>query len=394
MVWFERAGEGFGAPSIAGGRLFFFDRIDNSARLRALDTADGAELWTTSYPTDYEDLYAGSDGPVSTPVVDGERVFTFGVQGRLRAHAVDSGELLWEIDTNERYGIVPFFFGVGASPLVEGDLLIVPIGGSPADSPPLSSGAVTGNGTGIVAFDKHTGEERYRLSDQLASYSSPVTATISGRRWGFVFARGGLIGFDPIRGREEFFFPWRAKKLATVNAANPVVVGDTVFLTETYGPGSVLLRVGPEGAKPIWKDPPRKKSLQGHWSTPIFHDGILYGSSGRTTGEAELRAIEHLTGKVRWAEPGLGRSTLLYADGHLFVLTENGRLLLIKASPERFELKAEMDLGESSDPATGSAVQPILKFPVWNAPVLSHGRLYLRGKDLLICLDVAPTSRS
>lgn len=392
VVWFGRVGEGFGAPSISAGRLFIFDRVGDSARLRALDAATGTELWTSSYSTDYEDLYAGSDGPLSSPVIDGGRVFIFGVEGRLRAQAVESGEVQWEIDTNERYGVVPFFFGVGATPLVEGDLLIVPIGGSPAGSPPLSSGKVTGNGSGIVAFDKRTGEERYRLSDQLASYSSPVTATIDGRRWGFVFARGGLIGFDPASGREDFFFPWRAKKLATVNAANPVVVDDTVFLTETYGPGSVLLRVSPEGAKPIWKDPSRGKSMQSHWSTPIFHQGILYGSSGRTTGEAELRAIDHFTGKIRWTEPGLGRSTLLYAHGHLVVLTETGRLLLIQASPERFERVAEMDLGESSEasPKSEPADRPILRFPAWNAPVLAHGRLYLRGKDQLICLDVAP----
>ena len=389
VAWFEEAGEGYGAPSIAAGRLFLFDRVGDTARLRALDATSGTELWTSGYPTDFEDLYAGSDGPRSTPVVDGDQVFVFGVEGRLRAQAVDSGKVLWEIDANERYAVVPFYFGVSATPLVEGDLLIVPVGGSPTDSPPLSSARVVGNGTGIVAFDKRTGEERYRLSDQLASYSSPVAATIAGRRWGFVFARDGLIGFDPARGTERFFFRWRAKKLATVNAANPVVVGDTVFLTETYGPGAVLLRVSPEGAKPIWKDPPRDKSLQSHWSTPIYHDGILYGSSGRTTGEAELRAIEHLTGKVLWSEPGLGRSTLIYADGHLVVLTETGRLLLIRANPERFELTAEVDFGERSE---ARADRPLLRFPVWNAPVLSHGRLYLRGKDQLICLDVAPDS--
>ena len=399
VLWFERVGEGYGAPSVAAGRLFLFDRTGDTARLRALDAADGTELWTSGYPTDYEDLYAGSDGPRSTPVVDGDRVFVFGVEGRLRAQAVDSGKVLWEVDTHDRYGVVPFYFGAGASPLVERNLVIVPVGGSPAGSPPLSLELV-GNGSGIVAFDKATGQERYRLSNQLASYSSPVTATISGRRWGFLFARGGLIGFDPVRGVEHFFFPWRAKQLASANAANPLVVDDTVFLTETYGPGSVLLRVSPEGVKPIWKDPRRGKSMQGHWATPIFHDGILYGSSGRTTGEAELRAIEHRTGKVRWCQPDLGRSTLLYADGHLIVLTENGRLLLVKASPERFALAAEMDLGEPSEETTAvepnhdTANRPILRFPAWNAPVLSHGRLYLRGKDQLICLDVATDSEA
>jgi outer membrane protein assembly factor BamB len=149
----------------------------------------------------------------------------------------------------------------------------------------------------------------------------------------------------------------------------------------------------------VWKDPRRGQSLSIHWSTPIHHQGILYASSGQSTGQAELRAVEHATGKVLWKEPGLGRSTLLYADGHFLVLTETGRLLLVKANPERYELVAEMDLGSGSaasneeakkDESATTAVRPRLRFPSWNAPVLSHGRLYLRGRDQIVCLDLAP----
>ena len=407
--WFKTVGEGYGAPSVAGGRLFFFDRLGEKARLMAWHAETGEELWRSEYPTSYEDYYDYSVGPRTTPVIDGESVYAFGVEGLLRAHHVADGRLLWEVDTAARFGVVQNFFGVGSTPLIEGDLLIVVVGGSPPGSPAIHSGEVRGNGTGIVAFDKRTGEVRYALTDELASYSSPVVATIGARRWGFVFTRGGLVGFEPRRGELDFFFPWRANNLESVNAATPVVVGDTVFVTETYGPGGALLKVRPGGYDVVWRDPPRGKAMECHWSTPIHLDGYLYGSSGRHTGNAELRAVDHVTGKVAWSEPGLGRATLTYADGHFFVLAEYGRLLLIRANPRRFEQVAEMDLGDAASNAgtaaagdesnaktpvaAGAAERPLLRYPAWNAPVLSHGLLYLRGKDQLVCLDVAPAAR-
>ena len=93
-----------------------------------------------------------------------------------------------------------------------------------------------GNGTGVVAFDKNTGKVSYKISDELASYASPVLATIDGRRWCFVFARGGLLGFEPATGKVDFHFPWRAEDLESVNASNPVVVGDQVLISETLRP--------------------------------------------------------------------------------------------------------------------------------------------------------------
>ena len=151
------------------------------------------------------------------------------------------------MDTKAEYHFVQNFFGVGSTPLVEGDLLIVPVGGSPPGQPPDDFRDLKGNGSGVVAFDKLTGKERYRITDELASYSSPIPATIDGRRWCFYWARGGLIGWEPASGKVDFHFPWRAKALESAIASNPVIVGDRVFLSECYGDGSVLLKVRPGG---------------------------------------------------------------------------------------------------------------------------------------------------
>ena len=401
VLWYRSVGEGYSAPTVVDGRVFVFDREGDTARLSAWDAATGEDLWTVGYPCDYEDLYNYSGGPRASPVVDGERVFTYGVEGRLRAHQVSDGELLWEVDTVAEYGVVQNFFGVGSNPVVEGDLLIAMVGGSPADSPRISSGEVRGNGTGVVAFDKGTGEERYRLSDELASYASPTLVSHGDRRWAFVFTRGGLLAFDPSNGEQDFFFPWRARKLESVNASTPVVVDDTVLISESYGPGSVLLRFGGDEPEVVWQDPRRDQAIATHWSTPVYDQGTLYVSSGQSSGEAELRAVDHATGKVLWGVPDLGRSTLIHADGHLLVLTETGRLLIVEANAERYVWKNEVDLSAGDDTSNdeakretgvGADAGPRLRFPVWNAPVLSHGRLYLRGRDQLVVLDVAPRS--
>jgi outer membrane protein assembly factor BamB len=357
----------------------------------------GELLWKFEYPTDYEDYYGYNNGPRSGPVVDDDRVYTFGAEGMLHCVKVTDGSLVWKVDTKADFGVVQNFFGVASAPVVEGDLLITQIGGSNEkragsvnDVPNLK-----GNGSGIVAFDKFTGKVRYRITDELASYASPVLATINGRRWCFVFARGGLVAFEPSTGKIDFHFPWRAKVQESVNAANPVVVGDKVFISETYGPGSCMLRVKPGGYDVVWSDADKRdKSMQCHWSTPIYADGYLYGCSGRHPQDAELRCIEYATGKVMWSQLELARTSLLMVDRHLVCLGEEGRLLLIKVNPWKYVEVSRMESRHRVRPeaASGMVLSQIL-YPAWAAPVLSHGLLYLRGKDNLVCLELIPQKR-
>jgi outer membrane protein assembly factor BamB len=384
VLWQAPLGGGYGPPAVADGRLFVAERYDDQARVTCRDAATGAETWHFDYPTDFVDRYGYDGGPRAGVVVDGDRVYAYGSEGMLHCLRVSDGSLLWKVDTRAAYNVVQNFFGVASAPKVEGDWLLVPVGGSPPGPDPSDFRDLKGNGTGLVAFDKHTGKERYRSTDELASYSSPVVTTIDGRRRGFYWARHQLVGFDPATGKVEFRFPWRSRSLESVNAANPVVVGDTVLLTECYGAGSVLLRLKPGGCEVVWKDDPgdRRKRLECHWNTPIHVDGYVYGSSGRHSNEAELRCVELATGKVMWREPRLLRSSLLLMDRHFVVLTESGQLLLVKVNPERYEEVARMGLARNN--------VLLHQFPYWAAPVLSHGRLYVRGERRLTCLELIP----
>lgn len=379
IVWQREVGDGYSMPSVAEGRMFIFDRHGDKARLTCVDSLTGEEIWKSEYPTDYVDHYEYSTGPRASPVIDRDRVYTFGVEGRLRAHRVADGELLWEVDTAEKFGVVQNFFGSGSTPIIEGDLLVAMVGGSPPNPPALWSGELQGNGSGIVAFDKLTGKVVYRKTDELASYSSPVVATIGDRRWGFVFTRGGLVGFEPATGQIDFKFPWRSKKIESVNAASPVVVNDRVLITESYGVGSALLRVKPGGYEVLRTDPPRRgQSMASHWSTPIYHEGFLYGCSGEKSGSADLRCIDFETGEVKWSQSLGSRLSILFVDGHFVVQTERGGLALVRANPEKAEL------------ITKTSYEDFLGFPTWNAPILAHGVMYVRGAKGLLALELIP----
>lgn len=386
VVWHRKLGEGYCMPSVSRGRLFVFDRQGDLATLTCVHSETGRFLWKFEYPTDYEDHYGYSNGPRCCPVVDDDRVYVFGPEGMLHCVRVENGQPLWKVDTAREFGVVQNFFGVGSTPVIEGDLLIAQIGGSPPGSGNFPSLDQEGNGSGIVAFDKFTGEVRYRITDELASYASPVLATLGGRRWCFVFARGGLVGFEPGTGKVDFHFPWRSRLLESVNAANPVVIGDRVLISEAYGPGSAMLQVRPGQCDVVWSDAERgrDKALQAHWTTPIHHDGFIYGDSGRHTSTAELRCVEAATGIVRWRRRGLGHVSLLYVDGHFICLTEFGELLLLlKPNPERYEEISRLEIRDANG-------EPLIEHPAWAAPILSQGLLYVRGKDRLVCLELIP----
>ncbi len=397
LVWQRKIGEGYGIGSVSRGRFLQFDRYGDLARLICLNAETGEELWQFEYLTDYTDLYSYNGGPRASPVIDDERVYIYGVEGQLHCLRVTDGKVLWKHDLSQRFGVIQNFFGVGSTPVIEGDLLLVMVGGSPADDkliPPGQLDRVSGDGSAVVAFDKRTGEVRYQISDELASYASMKVAGIGDRRYGFAFCRGGLLAFEPSSGKIDFHFPWRSRILESVNASTPVVMGDEVFISETYGIGSALLRVAPGQSTVLWQDSAnrREKSFKAHWNTPIFVDGYLYGCSGRNPPDAELRCIEWKTGKVQWSIPNQVRTSLLYVDGHFLCLGEFGTLELIKVNPQKYEPIAEVTLRDTSGGPLpdGLAPRQLLRAPCWAAPILSHGLLYLRGDDRLVCLELIP----
>src|SRR5262249_12557895 len=235
------------------------------------------------YPTSYKDDFGFDEGPRAVPVVSGDIVYTFGAEGQLHAVSLSTGTRVWSEDTMKRFGVPKGFFGAAGSPLVEDGRVIANIGG---------------RGAGIVAFDAKTGKVLWTATDDEASYSSGVGATIAGKRYAIFLTRSQLIGLDPATGAVQFQRRWRARQDASVNAASPLVTGDLIFVSAEYGPGAGTLRLASGALTDVWTS---DDVLSNHYATSVLHDGILYGFHGRQEYGPSLRAVEVKTGKVRWS---------------------------------------------------------------------------------------------
>jgi outer membrane protein assembly factor BamB len=382
-LWECPVGAGYAPPSVVDGKLLHLDAYGSTARLTCRNAETGEFIWKHDYEFKYQDLYGYDDGPRCCPVIENDRVYTYGVEGTLHCINFQTGEDLWKFDTKEKQFFHQNFFGVGSTPVLEAGLCWIAVGGSNKGPRPVDLREAKSNGSALIALDKLTGALKYTLGDDLASYTTPFVTTIHGKRVGLYFARANLIAFDPVIGKQLWVYPWRAKIEESVNAGNPVVVGDRIILSECYGPGTVCLKVKPDlsGVEEVWSDKFKDRedrSLACHWNTPIHHEGFLYASSGRHTPEGDIRCVSLETGEVKWREKRTTRCTFLKIDGHLLSLGENGIVRLLKLDPSKYSEVAKWDAGEEID------------FPSWAPPVVSRGLLYLRGKSRLICYELIP----
>ena len=390
LIWKTDVGEGYSIGSVADRRFVHFDRADRQARIRCFDAETGRLLWNQSYPSEYRDMYGYDSGPRTSPVIDGKRLFTLGVEGQLKCWLLSDGTPQWSVNLIEKFGVVQNFFGVGGTPVVYENLLIVMVGGSPAESREVAPGRldeVKPNGSAIVAFNKTTGKEVYRIGMDLASYAT-IRVLVQPKQpdIGLAFCRNGMVGFEPRNGKELFQFPWRAKILESVNASTPVARDNRIFLTECYGPGSVLLENRKNKLVPLWSDQGRReKSLQAHWNTPILRGNYLYASSGRNGGNADFRCIEFTTGKTQWKKRGLARSSATWIDQHLVVLGERGDLVLLKEDPTKYNEVTRLNWDDYKELRR-------LRSPCWSAPVISHGLMWVKGGKQLLCFELIPNS--
>ncbi len=354
-LWSRPVGAGFAGPVVVGDRVVLFHRVGRREVVEALDADTGDTVWRYDYPTSYRDDFGFDEGPRSVPVVHGGRVYTFGAQGQLHAVDLETGAGVWQVDTHARYGVRKGFFGAAGSPLVEDRRVIANVGGRRG---------------GIVAFDAATGDELWTATTHEASYSSPAAGTFGGRRLALVFTRTGLVGLDPATGGVRFELRWRSRLGASVNAATPLVVGDRVFISASYGTGAALLRVDGGTLAEEWSG---DDSMTNHYATAVIHDGVLYGYHGRQEYSPSLRAVDLRSGAVRWSEDRFGAGTVTLAGDRLVVMRESGELMLAEATPEALRPLARAR---------------ILPGVVRAYPALADGRLYARNTDTLVAVDL------
>jgi outer membrane protein assembly factor BamB len=355
VVWRKPVGQAFAGPAVVQNRVLMFHRVGNEEVLESLDAKTGTSAWRYAYPTNYRDDFGFDEGPRAVPVVADGIVYTFGAQGQLHAVNLAKGTRVWSEDTMKRFNVPKGYFGAAGSPLVEGGRVIANVGGDKA---------------GIVAFEAKTGKIVWTATDDDASYSSGMAATIGGRRSAIFLTRDNLIGLDPATGSIQFQRRWRARIAASVNAATPLVVGDSIFVSAQYGPGGGVLRV--EGSKlvDVWAS---DEALSNHYATSVYHDGYLYGYHGRQEFGPSLRAVEFKTGAVKWSQDQFRAGSITLVGDRLLIIREAGEMLLAPASPQGFK------------PLTRAQVLPGVVRPL---PAIADGFVYVRNENTLICLDL------
>ena len=372
LLWELSKGTGYSSPSIQGDYLVYLHRSGNEEAIECLRPETGERYWSYRYPTDFSDRYGYNNGPRSSPVIDGDHVYTYGAQGKLHCLRLKTGQVVWRRDVAAEFRVPQDFFGIATTPLIEGDLLILNVGAP--------------GGPEVVAFDKLTGGMAWGVGDQWgASYATPVIAPVHGERRLFVLGggesrppTGGLLSINPLDGGLDFRFPWRSRSFESVNASCPVVTGNRVLVSATYRTGAALIEVKSDWTfAKLWEN----SDFDLHWTTAVYDQGHYYAFSGRNEPDAKLTCVNASSGETVWSESlewqetvqvqGEARAfhasplrgNLLKVDGRFLALGEHGHLMWLDLSP--------------AGPKILDRARLFLARETWAPPVISRGLLYV-----------------
>lgn len=358
-VWKKELGSGFAGPVVVGTQVIVFHRVDGEMVTEALSAVDGKTIWRHRYATDYRDSFGFDNGPRAVPAVAEGVIFTHGPEGRVEALKLADGSLIWSFDTVKEVGSPQGFFGRACSPLVTDGKVLLNVGGE--------------GGAGIIALDVKDGRLLWKATTHEAGYASGVMMPGDASVAAF-FTRNGISVVDAADGKVRADEPFRAEMDASVNAATPLACGDgRLFFSSCYDVGAgiwqwdrakkVLTRVWHKG-----------EALDCHYSTPVWHDGHLYGFHGRQESGAVLRCVSGADGTVKWEAPmSVPGGTLIRVHDKLLVVTERGELWVVKADPAQFNLLSTtqiMGLRHRSHAA------------------FANGVLYARDSDKIVAVKV------
>lgn len=348
-VWKASVGAGFSSVSVANGRLHTMGVVAGQETVWCFDAKTGKEVWKHSYPYVFKPQYYEGGSSV-TPTVDGDRVYSLGQAGEFHCFEAATGKSIWSQNLAKELGVEVPTWGFASSPFVEGDLLIL------------------NAGTHGSAVNKVTGKKVWSNGTGACGYSSAVPFTWAGQRGVALLTAKEVVALEPKTGKLLWQHPWKTEY--DVNAADPVISGDQVFVSSSYRSGCALVQFSTQPSREVW----RNKNFESHFNAALLVDGFLYGVDGEAGKPASFKCLDWKTGEVKWSEKGLGLGAVTAADGKLIILSEKGELVIAAASSAAFKPLARAQ---------------VLGGKCWTAPVLSNGRLLCRNSTGdLVCLDM------
>jgi outer membrane protein assembly factor BamB len=354
VLWKVPGGDGYSSVAVVGNRAYTLVQRDGGEWVVALDAASGKEQWAKKIAAAFKNSYG--NGPRSTPAIDGGLVYVQSVTGPLVCLKADDGSIVWQHNLLGEFGAKNITWGLAASPLIDGNLVLAIPGAA---------------GAGVAAFDKHNGKPVWKLGDDKAAYASPVAVTVGGQRQLIFFTAAGVLG-SSADGKELWRVPWKTE--FDCNICTPLVLGDNLFVTSGEQVGCAMFRLSPGGApEVVWQSKGKKGVMTNYWANSIAYEGYLYGLSGEFDKRIDLNCVDAKTGKLAWSQEDFGKGAITLADGHLFITTKKGDLVLARANPQKYEEKARVSLlGENR-----------------TVPTIAAKRLYLRDREHIYCLDIA-----
>ena len=349
VLWRTPLGEGFSSITVSQDQLFTMFAAGDDEFVVSLRASDGSEVWRLRADASFTE--SRGNGPRSTPTVDGDRVYAVSANGRLYALDKQDGRQIWAIDLKERFGSKIPSWGYAASPLIEGNLLLLPVGGT--------------EGNAIAALDKQSGETIWTAYSDGLSYSSPIPVTFNDVRQILFLTEKNLISVAPTDGQIYWTYPWKD----TINITTPILIpDDRIYISAAYDKGAAMLAMqmvqDSVGIEELWQS----RGMKNWINSSILYENHLYGFDSSI-----FKCIDVDSGEEKWKTRGFERGSLVLAGNHLVVLGEGGELALVEATPLEYREKALVQ---------------ILEGKCWTSPTLVDGRLYLRNEEELLCLDL------
>lgn len=357
VLWKVEGGGGYSSVAVVGNRAYTMVQRDKDELVVCLDVAGGKEVWKQRVAPAYKNNMG--DGPRGTPAIDGKHIYVQSASGPLVCLDAEKGTIVWEKDLLKEFKAKNISWGLSASPLVDGDLVLAIPGGDDA---------------GVVALDKGSGKLVWKAGAGKAAYASPVAVTVDGTRQAVFFTAPGLLAVNAKDGKELWQLPWPTEY--DCNIATPLLVGgDQLFVSSGEHVGCAMLKLGKGKPTTVWESKGPKSVLITYWANAVLHDKHLYALAGEYDIPSTLRCVDAATGKPTWSKERFGLGSVTLADGHLWITTSKGDLVLASANPKEYEEKGRVKVMEESK------YSPVA--------TIAGKKLFLRDQKSIYCLDIA-----
>jgi len=355
-VWKQPIGGGYASfvtARIGGNEIgFTIEQRGHEEVVAAYEMATGRERWATKWAAEFKE-FMGGDGPRATPTYFDGYVYALGAEGELRALDAATGRTIWRTNILSDAGAENIRWGMSAAPLIVDDTVIVLPGGT--------------GGKSVAAYNHRTGARVWSALDDRQGYSSPMLVTVDGVRQILVFSGSRIAGLSPANGALLWDYPWQT--MQDINASQPIVLGrNRVFISSSYDMGAAVLEVTMSGGRGTVREVWKNNRMKNQFSSSVLHEGYIYGLD-----ESILACIDAETGALKWKGGRYGYGQIALASGHIIVLTEDGDLALVRATPEQHVELARF---------------PVLDGKTWNHPAFANGLLVVRNLKEMAAFDL------